>query len=204
MQRSNEFPFEFDRERQRQRQAEIALKNKRMGINLFQISWIMAFVCLSVVNLVMRGNAPSWPPLGTPPLEPVLPTFATLGLIASMVLARRALVAIQTDKRTAFLVQWRAVLGLGALFVAVMIYEWITLTPTLSGPPNQFNTIFRLMTAFHSLHAIAIGVYLVWVLRRAAQGAYSRADFWEIEAGAKLWYFVVIAWLLFYAVLYII
>jgi hypothetical protein len=45
-------------------------------------------------------------------------------------------------------------------------------------------------------------------MRRAEAGAFKPTprrpvvDTWDVEAGAKLWYFVVFAWLLFYAVLY--
>jgi len=33
---------------------------------------------------------------------------------------------------------------------------------------------------------------------------YNPVNFWSVEAAAQLWYFVVVAWLLFFVVLYII
>jgi hypothetical protein len=34
------------------------------------------------------------------------------------------------------------------------------------------------------------------------QAQYNARNFWAVEAGAKLWYFVIVAWIMFYAVLY--
>ena len=40
------------------------LRNLRTGVTIFQLSWIMVFVCLIIVNLQLRGNFVSWPPPG--------------------------------------------------------------------------------------------------------------------------------------------
>ena len=64
------------------------------------------------------------------------------------------------------------------------------------------NGVFRVMTGFHIFHALVIGGYIWWVQRRAAAGVYGSQDSWDVEAGAKLWYFVVAAWIMFYVALY--
>ena len=46
------------------RQEQLQLRNRRTGLTVFQISWIMTFVCLIVVNFWIRGNTDSWPPAG--------------------------------------------------------------------------------------------------------------------------------------------
>lgn len=204
----------FDFERQRQREDELRLKNARTGVNIFQASWILAFVALIIVNLQLRSTSPAWPPLGVEKLDPVLPTVATVGLLVSAVFIRRAFRAIRHDDTRGFLVQWRAALGLGAAFIGLMAYEWLTVTPApearivlangeeVTAVLTQYNAMFRVMTAFHALHALAIGLYLWNVLRGVVQGRYAGGSLWAVEAGAKLWYFVVIAWMLFYVVLY--
>jgi heme/copper-type cytochrome/quinol oxidase subunit 3 len=177
-----------------------ALRNKRTGVTVFQISWIMVFVCLIVVNLQIRSNFPTWPPAGVAPLEWVLPTIATLGLIASTWFARGALKALEADRLESFLGQWRVTLILAVAFVAIMAFEWITVPES-----GQYSTLFRVMTAFHGLHALVIGVIMFRVYRTAQAGGYTDANqMWVVEAGAKLWYFVTIAWLMFFTVLYII
>lgn len=202
------------------RQQEIALKNRRTGLNIFQASWIMAFICLAIVNLQLRGAAPTWPPAGVEPLSPVLPTLVTVGLLVSVWLARRGALAITALDLRGFVGAWRATLLLGLAFIAVMAFEWMTvpgapqtivLLPDgsqITGDTTQYYTVFRLMTGFHAVHALAIVYYLFSVLRRAQAGAFKPTrtrpapDTWDVEAGAKLWYFVVVAWILFYVVLY--
>jgi nitric oxide reductase NorE protein len=169
---------------------------------------------LIIANIQLRWSSPAWPPLGVEKLDAALPTVATVGLLVSSVLVRRGFRAIRHDDLKGFLVQWRVALGLGAAFIAVMAYEWLTVTPApqarvtlangveITSVLTQYNAIFRVMTAFHAVHALVIAVYMAVVYRNAALGKYGRGDTWALEAGAKLWYFVVIAWLLFYVVLY--
>lgn len=196
------------------RDEELALKNKRTGMTIFQISWIMAFISLVVVNWQLRFGETSWPPAGIEPLNPLLPTLVTVGLIVSVVLARRANTAISEDQQQRFRILWRGTLVLGAIFIAVMLFEWVNV-PEVStemmvlangieteGVTNQYYAVFRLMTGFHIFHALVIGIYMLMVLHKANQGAYGSRDYWDVEAGMKLWYFVVVAWLMFYVVLY--
>lgn len=176
-----------------------ALANKRTAVTVFQISWIMVFVCLIVVNLQLRGGYPTWPPPGVEGLDRVLPTLATVGLIVSAALAGRGLNALRRDDRAAFLAQWRGAIALGAVFVLIMAYEWATVN--FSG---QYSDIFRVMTAYHAIHALVIGWMMLGALNKARAGAYTAVDNWDVEGAAKLWYFVVVAWILFYIVLYVI
>lgn len=182
------------------RDERIKLANQRFGLFLFQLSWILVFILLVIVNLQIRANFPSWPPPGVAPLNPVLPTLATVALAASGLLAGRGLAALRAGQRATFTSQWRLVLGLGAAFIAVMVYEWVAIPFS-----EQFSTLFRVMTAFHAAHGLAIGAFMLTVLRRASDGeSYSAGDDWAVEGAVKLWYFVVVAWVLFYCVLYLI
>jgi cytochrome c oxidase subunit III len=175
------------------------LRNKRTGLAIFQLSWIMAFVCLSVVNLQLRNMAPSWPPPGVDQLNALIPTAVTLALIASSLLIRRGVKAIKAGETGRFLTNWRYAMALGTLFTLVMAFEWIAVPYS-----GQYSNVFRLMVGFHGVHALAIGVYLWRVYRNGQAGAYGTAHFWPVEGGAGLWHFVTIAWLLFYIVLYIV
>jgi heme/copper-type cytochrome/quinol oxidase subunit 3 len=181
------------------REEALALKNRRTAVTVFQISWIMVFVCLIVVNLQVRSSTPTWPPPGVEALDRVLPTLATVGLVASALLARSGLQAIQQDRRESFAWQWLFAIVLGIGFVAIMAFEWATVA--FSG---QYSTIFRVMTAYHGLHALVIGAILIRVYRSARAGAYDALHHWGVEAAVKLWYFVTVAWLMFYVVLYVI
>jgi len=173
------------------------LRNKRTGVTIFQLSWMLVFVCLIIVNLQIRSNFVSWPPPGVAPLDSVLPTVATIGLIASVWLVRAGLKAIANDQRERLRRYWQLALLLAVGFIGVMAFEWWTVP--VSG---QYSTLFRVMTAFHGVHALVIGYILFWVYRHAH--AYDSVHHWAVEAAAKLWYFVVVAWMLFYVVLYLI
>jgi len=173
------------------------LRNKRTGLAIFQVSWIMVFVMLILVNWQLRGNAPTWPPPGVDQLNPVVPTLMTAALIVSSLLVRGGTRAVKAGDTERFLARWRITIGLGVLFIVVMALEWLLVPAS-----GQYSTIFRVMVAFHGVHALVIGGFLVQVYRNGQQ--YDAAHFWPVEAAAGLWYFVTIAWLLFYTVLYVI
>lgn len=175
----------------------LALRNRRLGMTIFQISWMMVFVCLVVVNLQLRSSFAQWPPEGVAELGIAVPTLATVILLSSAVLARRALRAVRRDHLAAFYWQWLAVIGLGIVFVGLMAVEWLA-----ASLESQYGAVFRLMTGFHAVHALVIGGYLFTVYQNARAGQVNALHFWAVEAGVKLWYFVAFAWMMFYVVLY--
>ena len=187
-------------EQEPSRQELQKLQNNRTGLFLFQFSWILVFVCLTVVNLQMRGNFLSWPPPGVDRLPVILPVVATLALLASSVFAHRAKTRLLAGDNAGLRSNLLVTIGLGLLFVGIMVYEWL-IVPADAG---QYGAIFRLMTGFHAVHAVAIGLFLGRIWRVAAAGSYSPRNFWTVEAGVKLWDFVTIAWALFFTVLYVI
>ncbi len=180
------------------RQEQLQLRNRRTGLTVFQISWIMTFVCLIVVNFWIRGNSDAWPPAGTQ-VEKLIPTLMTLVLIASSFFIRRGVRSLKVDDIQTFAINWRNGLLLGGVFAIVMAIEFV------AAPGNgQFLSIYRLMIGFHHIHALVIGYYLIRVYQNAKRGAYTSTDFWPVEGGTSLWDFVTVAWVLFYVVLYII
>lgn len=180
------------------RQEQQELRNRRTGLAIFQLSWIMTFVCLIIVNFWMRGSSPMWPPEGIT-VDKIIPTLTTLALIGSSVFIRRGTKALKSDNISGFTTNWRYGLALGGVFAVVMAIEFI------SAPGSgQFLSVYRLMIGFHHVHAMAIGYYLIRVYQSGKRGAYSATNFWPVEGGTSLWDFVTVAWVLFYVVLYII
>lgn len=175
----------------------IALKNKRMGLAIFQVSWILVFVCLILVNMSLRGQSESWPPPGVEKVGALLPTVMTAALIASSIFAHQGLKAVRQDNIPLLIARIRFTLGLGVLFLGVMGIEWITIP--ISG---QYSDVFRMMTGFHGVHAVVIGLYLFTVFRQAHAGFFTARNYWPIEAAVGLWDFVTVAWILFYIVIY--
>lgn len=185
-----------------QREAEIRLKNNRLGMNIFQISWIMAFVAMIVVNWQLRFNYAEWPPAGVEPFNPILPTIGTLLLIASSWLVHNGLRVLRESHIPTFLNNWRLAIGFGVAFMAIILFEFFTVSDAALA--TQYGATFRLMAGFHFIHALVIIGVMIRVFRNAGQGAYTGDDLdsWAVEGTAKLWYFVTVAWILFYIVLY--
>jgi heme/copper-type cytochrome/quinol oxidase subunit 3 len=196
-----------DSERE-QYEAQRRLRNNRLGIMIFQFSWIMVFVCLVIVYWQM-GYQPGWRPTAEQAPHALLPTLATIALILSGWFAHRALKTVeatdphyQTGQQPPFFRDWLIAIGLGAFFLVVMMTQFFAV-PGGAAEGEQFGLIYRVMIGYHAVHAIVILLMMVQVWRFGADWRYHQANYWSVEAAAKLWYFVVVAWLLFYAVLYL-
>ncbi len=179
------------------RQEQQALQNKRAGIFIFQASWILTFVCLAIVNWQMRFSS-NWMPNPNDRLGIVISTIATIILGMSALLVRQGVKLVNNQHLSQFLRRLLMAIFLGGVFVALIGYEWVTITTG-----TQYAQVFRLMTGFHIVHAVSIGIYLGLVYVNGRKRVYNANDYlWAVEAGAKLWYFVLVAWLLFYVVIY--
>ncbi|MDW8173343.1 MAG: cytochrome c oxidase subunit 3, partial [Anaerolineae bacterium] len=189
-----------ERERQRQeREAALRLKNNKLGVTIFQGSWIMVFVALIIVNWQMRYS-PEWLKPGYSTPDATLPSVATALLLASAWSARSALRAVKADQVAQFLSQWRTATVLGGAFFLIMLSQLFALPPEA----GQITSVFRVMIGYHAAHAIAIAFMMVQVMRyaQARPKHYNANNHWAVEATVRLWYFVVVAWIMFYVVLY--
>lgn len=183
-------------------EANLRLKNNRLGMTIFQVSWIMVFLALIIVNWQLRFSYAEWPPAGVAPFDPLLPTAATVALLLSSLLVKRGLQALRSHGAGGFLANWRGALALGVAFMAVIAYEFSAVSAAAMA--TQYGITMRLMTGFHFAHALAILAIMIHVYRSGAAGSYNgdEHDSWAVEGSAKLWYFVTLAWILFYVVLY--
>ncbi|MDQ7034608.1 MAG: hypothetical protein Q9P01_07180 [Anaerolineae bacterium] len=75
--------------------------------------------------------------------------------------------------------------------------------PTGAEDGEQFGLIYRVMIGYHAIHAIVIGVMMLRIGYLGRDGRFHQDNSWSVEGSAKLWYFVIGAWLMFYAVLYL-
>jgi heme/copper-type cytochrome/quinol oxidase subunit 3 len=195
---TSEDKAERDRKRA-ERDAAMRDRNNRLGLNIFQGSWIMAFVSLVVVNWQL-GFSTEWVAEGAQLPDATMPTIATISLFISTFLARSAKKAIESSNRDDFIWQWPLAIGLGTAFFGIMLTQFYAVEPG----DGQFVFVYRLMIGYHALHAVVIGLMMAQVYRYALAGRYSADNHWPIEATMKLWYFVTIAWVMFYVVLYLI
>jgi heme/copper-type cytochrome/quinol oxidase subunit 3 len=187
------------RRQQAERAAAIRLKNNKLGITVFQGSWIMVFLCLILVYWQM-GYSPGWRPAPDQKPALLLPTIATVALLASTWFARQGLLAVKGDQTTRFQQQWLLAIVTGGAFLLIMVQQFLALPPDTA--EARYGQLYRVMIGYHALHALAIGFMQIQVYRYAAR--YHAGNHWSVEATVRLWNFVTVAWVLFYAVLYII
>lgn len=191
---------EEKRERERlraEREAAMRLKNNKLGVTIFQGSWIMVFVSLIVVFWQMRYS-PDWLRAGYTTPDLVLPSVATVLILLSAWLCRSALQAVSQDRVPSFMNQWRWAIVASVGFFGLMLVQFFAL-PSEAG---QITPVYRLMIGYHALHALVIAFMMVQVYRFGQVGRYNSQNFWSVEATTRLWYFVVVAWIMFYIVLY--
>src|SRR5690606_27577030 len=94
------------------REREQRLSNNRLGVTVFQVSWIMAFVALVVVYWQLGFNE-GWRPAPELAPHPIMPVIATVALLISGFFARQAWKIaehtepkIKTDQKPAFQRPW--------------------------------------------------------------------------------------------------
>ncbi|MCM1983556.1 cytochrome c oxidase subunit 3 [Lyngbya confervoides] len=172
------------------------------GFILFLISESMLFVGLFVAYGAFRVVSESWPPVGTPELERLLPGINTVILLSSSFVIHRADVAIkQGDLREAR--RWFIyTMLMGATFLAGQAYEYQHLEFGLTS--HLFGSTFFILTGFHGLH-VFVGLLMMgavlWRSRRP--GHYSAEQHFGIEATEIYWHFVDVIWIILFTLLYI-
>ena len=204
MQSSTAFNAEEKRRLRAEREAAMRLKNNKLGLTIFQASWILVFVALIVVYWQLGFNE-GWRP--NPEQKPgfLWPALATLALLVSTYFAWSALRELkQKDKPgliDTFQSRWLAAIGAGVVFLLIMIQQAINIA---NPEGTQYASIYRVMIGYHAIHALIVGLMLIQVYRYSQYGRYNAENNWTVEAAARLWYFVTVAWLMFYVVLYLI
>jgi heme/copper-type cytochrome/quinol oxidase subunit 3 len=131
----------FDQDEKRrlraEREAAMRLKNNKLGLTIFQASWILVFVALVIVYWQL-GFTEGWRPSAEQKPGFVWPTLATLLLLASTYFARSALQHLKQQANagsiSTFQSRWLAAIGCGVLFLVIMIQQALTIAN-----PNSTN-----------------------------------------------------------------
>jgi cytochrome c oxidase subunit III len=200
MQPTTSLTAEEQRRLRAEREAAMRLKNNKLGITIFQASWILVFVALIIVYWQLGYNE-GWRPTAEQKPNFLMPAIATLSLLASTYFAWSALQQIKQGLVSNFQSRWLATIGTGAIFLGIMVQQALSIT---NPEGTQYASIYRVMIGYHAIHAFIIGMMLIQVYRYSQYGRYSAQNTWTVEAAARLWYFVTVAWLMFYVVLYLI
>jgi cytochrome c oxidase subunit 3 len=171
-----------------------------VGTVVWLASELMFFGGLFATYFTLRGSNHPWPPPDTH-LAVVRTGFATLALIASsgtMHLAVRS--AEEEDRRSTM--QWlAATIGLGLLFLANQLTEWLQLDFSVS--TSAYGSMFYVMTGFHGLHVIG-GLCFMLAVIVLISGRTSRVPpGTTLQVCSYYWHFVDVVWIGMYSTLYL-
>lgn len=116
----------------------------------------------------------------------------------------RAVHALRADATRAGVRWLAAAIACGAGFIALKTVELAgKFAAGYDLSTNTFYMFYFLLTAFHYLHVVAALLFLVLVLVRARQRAYSSRDCHVPETAAAFWHMVDLLWLVLFPLVYV-
>jgi heme/copper-type cytochrome/quinol oxidase subunit 3 len=170
--------------------------NGALGMALFIATEAMFFTGLISAFLVLRAQAPEWPPSDQPRLPVLVTGINTAVLLLSGWTMHRALAALRTG--SAGISGWLgATAVLGAIFLGVQGFVWARLLAFgLTTTSSLYGATFYVLVGAHGLHVAGALVALFFVWRSASIGESLLLPMW------MYWLFVVAVWPLLYGLVY--
>jgi heme/copper-type cytochrome/quinol oxidase subunit 3 len=160
----------------------------------------MAFALAIGAYFYLVTRSAAWPPHGAAPPDLRWGTLNTVVLLVSLIpneLARRA--AEQIDLRRVRV--WMVVaLVFAAGFNLIRIYEFAHLNVTWDR--DAYGSIVWLMLGLHTTHIVTDFLDSIVLAVLMFIGPVEEHRFVDVEENAVYWYFVVLAWLPIYGVIY--
>ncbi len=157
--------------------------------------------CLVFSYFYLRTNALQWPPAGFPTPSLLLPSIATVVLLASAAPMVFALRGIQRGSRTRLLVGLAGGYGLGILFVGLLIADFARVPFTWT--MNAYASAFFLVAGFQ-LCIVLGGLIMATVVQlQAWLGYFTRLRYLAVQMVTMYWCFTVVCWLVVFAVAYL-
>jgi heme/copper-type cytochrome/quinol oxidase subunit 3 len=173
-----------------------------LGMALFLATEAIFFTALISAFLVLRAEAPVWPPLDQPRLPVLLTALNTCGLLLSGWTMTRALGALRHDGRASGWIDVTALLGL--LFLGVQGSEWARLIAYgLTTSSSLYGASFYALVGIHALHVVTALVALLVVRWRERRGHYGRLRHEGVVLCTMYWLFVVAVWPLLFVLVYL-
>jgi cytochrome c oxidase subunit III len=159
----------------------------------------ITFAMAIAIYFYLREVAPQWP-LGVAPPSLVYGTVNTVVLLASIWPNQWTMRAAREENAQKVRIGTIVCLLFAAVYLTVRIYEFRSLN--CSWDTNAYGSIVWLILGLHTLHLITDAgdtiVLLVLMFTQPIRGkSYS-----DVNDNGAYWYFVVLAWLPLYLVLY--
>ena len=172
----------------------------RVGMIVFIGGWTMMFGAVLVAYLLLRQDAPAWPPVGVPLFERGLPTAATAVLLASSATMQLGLHAIREARPRALVAYLGATLALALAYLALQLASWLHMMHRgLDATASLYAASFYGLGMLHALHVVVGAIGLGMLMPRALRGAFSAHKHTAVRSWTLYWHFVAVAWLAFFA-----
>jgi len=162
--------------------------------------WDTVFGLAIAAYFYLVSRSPAWPPHGVAPPDLRWGTINTLVLLASLIpneLARRAGERVDLGRVRLWLV---VCLAFAAVFNVVRIYEFAHLN--VSWDRDAYGSIVWLTLGLHTTHIVTDFLDSTVLTALMFIGPVEEHRFVDVEENAVYWYFVVLAWLPIYGVIY--
>lgn len=164
------------------------------GIGLFILAETMIFVTLFSTRFLLAG-----PERLVEPLSPTGLTI-TLALVVSLIPAFLAQKSIANGEASAMARNLFITAALAIAAIAVIIYDWSTMSFAAGSP---FGENYIIATGYHAVHILIGAIWLFAAGAAGRKGIYTEKNHWVVSGGVLFWFFVVAVWLVLYAVFFI-
>jgi cytochrome c oxidase subunit 3 len=171
-----------------------------LGVLIFVIAEMMMFAGLMSAFSIVKAGALGWPPPGQPRLPVEATAFNTAVLLASGVVLFFANRAYARNRGLAKRLLLTSI-ALGAFFVALQGFEWVSLIRQgLTLTSSNHGSFFYLIIGMHGVHAIAGLMVLGSAGLKFSKNLLAPSSF---AATQVFWYFVVGLWPVLYFMVYL-
>ncbi len=133
-----------------------------------------------------------------------IPAINTALLLTSGVTLTFAHFALLKNNRSGLIMWMIATVGLGALFLALQVYEYSHAYADLNLKLTTgiYGSTFYMLTGFHGFHVTVGAIMLTVITLRCIAGHFKPEQHFAFEAVAWYWHFVDVVWLLLFVVVY--
>lgn len=192
-----------------------------IGMWMFLVTEIMFFGGLFMAYIAYRGAYPDAFAAGSEKLNIVYGTFNTLVLICSSLTMAMAVHSAAIGKKNLIVLFLILTLILGGIFLGIKAVEYHDKYLGHEIPGANFNpeidnknvslpnvslyfALYFGMTGLHAMHMIVGVGIIIFLIFRAAKGAYTPQWHTPVELFGLYWHFVDIVWIFLFPLLYLI
>jgi heme/copper-type cytochrome/quinol oxidase subunit 3 len=162
----------------------------------------MGFLLALITYFCLMGGTPTWPPVGVAPPGLVYSSIMTAIFLVSTIPNHMSKKAAERQDLRGVLLTMGLVLLLEIVLVVVRGFELTTLN--IRWDDNAYGSIVWTLLGLHTFHLLSDTGETIVVLAVLWLGDRDPRRFTDISENADYWYFVILAWLPIYAVIYLV